>query len=94
MDVLIVLFLVFVAAPFALLMWMPGWKSFTVAAVVLLGLWINFALSPSHTTGFGQGMARAFSDLLTYALGASVLGGIGIKAALLSRRKRGIKEAQ
>lgn len=38
MDILIVLFMALVAAPFALLLWMPGCKSFTVAVIALLGL--------------------------------------------------------
>lgn len=91
MDILIVLFLVFVAAPFALLMWMPGWKSVAVAAVLLLSLvtwfWISFAMMPART-GFGQAAGMAVVNVLRYAMAVSVLTGIGIKAVLLSRRKR------
>ncbi|WP_157014274.1 hypothetical protein [Mesorhizobium xinjiangense] len=93
MDILIVLFLVFVALPFLLLIWLPGWKSFAVAAVLLLGLsvwfWVGVATMPPRT-----GTGAAVVGLLRYAFAASVLAGIAIKAVWLHNRRSGARNAR
>lgn len=86
MDILIVLFMAFVAAPFALLLWMPGWSSFTVAAIALLGLmgwlWFDAATAPSnHQPGAGM------IDWLIVAFSSSVIAGLCVKTVRLARRK-------
>ncbi len=87
MDVLIVFALIFVVMPFALLMWMPGWKSFTIVAFVLLGLvaWFCFEIAtkpPNYQPGAG------FDDFLATAFSIAVIAGIGIKATLLWKREK------
>ncbi|SIS70166.1 hypothetical protein [Paracoccus saliphilus] len=86
MDVLIVLVFVFVVAPFALLMWMPGWKSFTVAAVILLGL-VTWFCFEAATTPPNYQPGAAFVDWLVAAFTIAVIVGIGIKATLLWIRR-------
>lgn len=88
MDVLIALLLVFVGLPLALLMWMPGWKSLGVMAVLLLGVmaWFWFEVA---TTSKNYQQGAAFANWLAGAYSIAVIAGITIKAATLSHRDRG-----